>query len=143
MKHTEICIINKDKLYELINKVIGLYQIVDDHCMVVDASLSHCERPRKGDMRTLNDSLEGEFFDTLESIGCPHYAMAEDDEDAMFEGILNMLEPEFITTGEAEDNAETAQTDLSSFLEQLGGIFLSGKPVTISANIYINTESED
>lgn len=143
MKHTEICIINKDKLYELINKVIGLYQIVDDHCMLVDVSLSHCERPRKGDMRTLNDSLEGEFFDTLESIGCPHYAMTEDDEDAMFEGILNMLEPEFITTGEADDNAETEQTDLGSFLEQLGGIFLSGKPVTISANIYINTESED
>lgn len=143
MKNTEICMINKDKLYELINKVIGLYQIVDDHCMVVDASLSHCERPRKSDMRTLNDSLEGEFFDTLESIGCPHHAMAEDDEDAMFEGILNMLEPEFITTEEADDNAETEQTDLGSFLEQLGSMFLSGKPVTISANIYINTENEE
>lgn len=143
MKNTEICMINKDKLYELINKVIGLYQIVDDHYMVVDATLSHCERPKKGEIRALNNALADEVFDTLESIGCPHHAMAEDDEDAMFEGILNMLEPEFITTGEADDNAETEQTDLGSFLEQLGGIFLSGNPVTISANIYINTENED
>lgn len=140
MKNTNFCMVKTDKLEMLVNKIIGMYQIVDDHCMIVEASLSHCERPRKGDMRTLNNSLEGEFFNTLESIGCPHHAMTEDDEEAMFNGILNMLELK-LPDNEAADESE--QTDFSDFLQRLLEVFSAGKPVTVTANINFNTEGEE
>lgn len=140
MKNTEFCMVKTDKLEMLVNKIIGMYQIVDDHCMIVDASLSHCERPRKGDMRTLNNSLEGEFFNTLESIGCPHHAITEDDEETMFNGILNMLELK-LPDNEAADESE--QTDFGDFLQRLLEVFSAGKPVTVTANINFNTEGEE
>lgn len=140
MKNTNFCMVRTDKLEMLVNKIIGMYQIVDDHCMIVDASLSHCERPRKGDMRTLNNSLEGEFFDTLESIGCSHHAMAEDDEEAMFNGILNMLEFK-LPADEADDEGEPC--DFGDFLQKLLEVFSAGKPVTVTANVNFNTEGEE
>lgn len=141
MKHTEICMVNKEKLFNLINKVIGLYEIVDDHWILVECSLNNGGRARKTDMRALNNALSEVVGEQFEYIGCDHDAVQEFDEDKMFENILDNLEP---IPFEADTVPETGeQNDLSSFLEQLGGIFLSGKPVTISANIYINTGSED
>ena len=57
MKNTEFCFVNKEKLIALINKVIGFYEIVDDHWMLVECSLNHGERARKTDMRALNNTL--------------------------------------------------------------------------------------
>lgn len=136
MKNKELCVIEKDKLFALINKIIGLYRIVDDHCMIVDASIDNCERPRKGEMRELNDVLAVEVLDALESAGCPRRAMEDDDEDAMFEGILNTLGAEFIK-GEETSDGEAAK--LEELLSRICNALLSDKPVAISAHIRINT----
>lgn len=141
MKHTEICMVNKEKLFNLINKVIGLYEIVDDHWILVECSLNNGERARKTDMRALNNALSEVVGEQFEYIGCDHDAVQEFDEDKMFENILDNLEPIPLEADTVPETGE--QNDLSGFLEQLGGIFLSGNPVTISASICINTGSED
>lgn len=47
MKNTEFFTVDKEKLFHLINTVIGLYQVIDDHYMLVTASLNHGERAKK------------------------------------------------------------------------------------------------
>lgn len=104
--------------------------------MIVDASIDNCERPRKGEMRELNDVLAVEVFDTLENAGCPRRAMEDDDEDAMFEGILNTLGAEFI---KGEETSDDEASKLEELLSRIGNALLSDKPVAISAHIRINT----
>ncbi len=138
MKHTEICIVNKEKLFNLINKVIGLYEIVDDHWILVECSLSHGERARKTNMQALNNALSDAVGEQFEYIGCDYDAVQEFDEDKMFENILDNLEPIALET---PDNGE--QADFADFSQKLLELFSAGKPFTISASTYINTESED
>ncbi len=47
MKNTEFYTVDKEKLFHLINTVIGLYQVIDDHYILVTASLNHGERAKK------------------------------------------------------------------------------------------------
>ena len=140
MKNTEVCTVNKEKLFNLVSRVIGLYQVIDDHCMLMEATVSHCDRPRKTDMRGLSRGLLSESFDIFENIGCNHKALLEDNEDALYEGIFNELEAD-IFDDKQEDNAPVS--DFAGFLNALSKIISSDKPVTVSADIYINESKED
>ena len=140
MKNKEICTVNKEKLFNLVSKVIGLYQIIDDHCMLMEEAVSHCDRPRKTDMRGLSRELLAESFDIFENIGCNHNALLEDDEDVLYEGIFNELEADIVDDTQ-EDNAPVS--DFVGFLNALSKIISSDKPVTVSADIYINENDKD
>lgn len=140
MKNQELCTVNKEKLFNLVSKVIGLYQIIDDHCMLMEATVSHCDRPRKTDMRSLTQGLLSESFDIFESIGCNYKALLDDDEDDMYESIFDELEADIFDDSE-DDNAPNA--DLGGFLNALSQILSSDKPVTVSADIYINEKNKD
>ena len=140
MKNKEVCTVNKEKLFNLVSKVIGLYQVIDDHCMLMEAAVSHCDRPRKTDMRGLSRGLLAESFDIFENIGCNHKALLEDDEDVLYEGIFDELEADIFDDTQ-EDNAPVS--DFAGFLNALSKIISSDKPVTVSADIYINENDKD
>ena len=140
MKNKELCTVNKEKLFNLVSKVIGLYQVIDDHCMLMEAAVTHCDRPRKTDMRGLSRGLLSESFDIFENIGCNHKALLEDDEDDMYEGIFKELEADIF---EDEENDNIQNSDFVEFLNALSKIISSDKPVTVSADIYINEKDKD
>ncbi len=143
MKNTEFYTVDKEKLFHLINTVIGLYQVIDDHYILVTASLNHGERAKKGEMRVLTAGLISECFELLESIGCPRFALREDDEDEMFEGILDMLGIDFGTDEADDEETETEQSNLESLLNQICAALTAGKQMTVSANINIDSEKEE
>lgn len=143
MKNTEFYTVDKEKLFHLINAVIGMYQVIDDHYMLVTASLNHGERAKKSEMRALTAGLTNEFFELLESIGCPRVALREDDEDEMFEGILDMLGIDFGTDEADDEETETEQSNLESLLNQLCAALTEGKQITVSADINIDSKKEE
>lgn len=143
MKNTEFYTVDKEKLFHLINTVIGLYQVIDDHYILVTASLNHGERAKKSEMRALTVGLIDECFELLESIGCPRFALREDDEAEMFEGILDMLGIDFGTYETDNEDAETEPSNLECLLNQLCAALTEGKQITVSANINIDSEKEE
>ena len=143
MKNTEFYTVDKEKLFHLINTVIGLYQVIDDHYILVTASLNHGERAKKSEMRALTAALTDECFELLESIGCPRYALHEDDEDVMFEGILDMLGIDFGAYETDNEDAETEPSNLECLLNQLCAALTEGKQITVSADINIDSEKEE
>ena len=143
MKNTEFYTVDKEKLCHLINAVIGMYQVIDDHYMLVTASLNLGERAKKSEMRALTAGLIDEFFELLESIGCPRVALREDDEDEMFEGILDMLGIDFGTDEADDEETETEQSNLESLLNQLCAALTEDKQITVSADINIDSKKEE
>ena len=143
MKNTEFYTVDKEKLFHLINTVIGLYQVIDDHYILVTASLNHGERAKKSEMRALTVGLIDECFELLESIGCPRYALHEDDEDEMFECILDMLGIDFDAYETDNEDAETEPSNLECLLNQLCAALTEGKQITVSADINIDSEKEE
>lgn len=143
MKNAEFYTVDKEKLFHLINTVIGLYQVIDDHYILVTASLNRGERAKKSEMRALTVGLTDEFFELLESIGCPRVALREDDEDEMFEGILDMLGIDFGTDEADDEEIETEQSNLESLLNQLCAALTEGKQITVSADINIDSKKEE
>ena len=143
MKNAEFYTVDKEKLFHLINTVIGMYQVIDDHYILVTASLNRGERAKKSEMRALTSGLTDECFELLESIGCSRFALHEDDEDEMFEGILDMLGIDFGTCEADSEDAETEPSNLECLLNQICAALTAGKQITVSANINIDSEKEE
>lgn len=98
---------------------------------------------KKSEMRALTVGLIDECFELLESIGCPRFALREDDEAEMFEGILDMLGIDFGTYETDNEDAETEPSNLECLLNQLCAALTAGKQITVSANINIDSEKEE
>lgn len=94
-------------------------------------------------MRALTVGLTNECFELLESIGCPRFALCEDDEDEMFEGILDMLGIDFGTCESDDADAETEPSNLEYLLNKLCAALTEGKQITVSANINIDSKKEE
>ena len=152
MKNTEFCFVNKEKLIALINKVIGFYEIVDDHWMLVECSLNHGERARKTDMRALNNTLISMICNQLEYIGCTPEAIKEFDEDEMFENIFDNLDVVDYSEEDDEDNEYDEESvvdenagavkDIKEFFNKMSELINSDKPISVCADIYINESNK-
>ena len=139
MKNKEVCLVNGEKLFDLIYNIVEFYKIIVNHTHQVDENLKNCERARKTDVRELAEEVLSDSFNVFENIGVSIYDLLKRDEEAIFDGILNRLELDFLLDEEPESNPK----EITDFFNTLLKIMSSNKPVSISADIYVNESKED
>ena len=161
----DLCAINAEKLVNLLDQILVLYQKIRDYCEQVDEELNRQERPRKTNIRNLTNKLLVESFKVFDSIGFQHTALMEGDNRKIFEGIfrtLGVIETSFDELEAEEDfddgvgdedelesdirfdpnmSPENAKAYLLASI--LNEIFACDKPINFTANLYIGNEKEE
>ena len=155
MKNQDVCTVNKRKLLYLLDKVLGLYQTINEHCMLMERALNSRGRLHKTDLRSLMEGLLAETFHAFESIGCSDQALISEDDLKLVEGIMQALEVSEDTfckqsgsqkhTENVFDGEESGEVDMKEMLllSVLNELASPDKPIHISAKFYIGGQCEE
>ena len=139
MKNKELCTVNRENLLDLVGKVVELYRIITKHALLIETKVKNCDRPRKTDMRKLEEDILQQSFDVFESVGCGFHNLMDEDEEMLYVDLLAKLQIDELT----DTQQEKAPEEIKSLLNALAQIIFSDKPVTVSADIYINEKDKD